>query len=80
MSTTKDASRGAVAGQVERQRRLYGADISPCGRYRYALWRKWGAGGTCVFVWLNPSTADATFDDQTINQGPLWRVRLVWAA
>jgi hypothetical protein len=33
-----------------------------------------------VFVWLNPSTVDATFDDQTINQGPLWRVRLVWAA
>lgn len=37
-----------------------GADISPCRRYRYTLWRKWGPGGTCMFVGLNQSTADAT--------------------
>lgn len=45
-----------------------GADISACGRYRYTLWRKWGPGGTCMFVGLNPSTADATIDDQTIRR------------
>ena len=45
-----------------------GADISPCGRYRYTLWRKWGAGGTCNFIGLNPSTADATLDDPTIRR------------
>jgi len=45
-----------------------GADISPCGRYRYTLWRKWGPGGTCMFVGLNPSTADATLDDPTIRR------------
>lgn len=45
-----------------------GADISPCGRYRYSLWRKWGPGATCMFVGLNPSTADATLDDPTIRR------------
>ena len=45
-----------------------GADISPCGRYRYSLWRKWGPGATCMFVGLNPSTADETADDPTIRR------------
>lgn len=67
-----------------------GAIISPCGRYRYRLWREWrtpdgdglfrdmgfvdGAGQrcvepeTCVFVMLNPSTADGTKDDPTIKK------------
>lgn len=54
---------GTAAEAMER-----GADISPCGRYRYALWRKWGPGGTCMFVGLNPSTADATLDDPTIRR------------
>jgi hypothetical protein len=45
-----------------------GAIISPCGHYRYALWRKWGVGGTCNFIGLNPSTADATLDDPTIRR------------
>lgn len=59
----RDASDGSGAGAMER-----GADISPCGRYRYTLWRKWGPGGTCMFVGLNPSTADATLDDPTIRR------------
>lgn len=67
-----------------------GADISPCGRYRYRLWREWrgthehknwnwfgfkdGAGTecgepkTCLFVMLNPSTADGEKDDATIRR------------
>lgn len=45
-----------------------GAIISPCERYRYALWRKWGMGGTCMFIGLNPSTADARLDDPTIRR------------
>jgi hypothetical protein len=45
------------------------AELSPCGRYRYLLTRTLGTGnGTCVFVMLNPSTADHTVDDQTIRQ------------
>lgn len=73
-----------------------GATISPCGRYRYRLWREWrlyplpaqwdmwidekgkpvvdGAGEqlgepkSCVFIMLNPSTADGDEDDPTIRR------------
>lgn len=72
-----------------------GAKISPCGKYRYRLWREWrlgnstqwdmwteddgspaldGAGAqigeplSCVFVMLNPSTADGEQDDPTIRR------------
>ncbi len=51
-----------------------GAVISPCGRYRYALWRRWHSDGAVpsslwpVFVMLNPSTADARMDDATIRK------------
>ena len=44
------------------------AVISPCGKYRYELWRRVGVGETfVVFVLLNPSTADADLDDPTIR-------------
>jgi hypothetical protein len=67
-----------------------GASRSPCGRYRYRLWREWrgthdpknwrwegfndGAGEpvgepkSCLFIMLNPSTADAYDDDPTIRR------------
>lgn len=73
-----------------------GAEISPCGTYRYRLWREWrlhpapaqwdmwvdhagkpiidGAGKqlgepkSCVFIMLNPSTADGEQDDPTIRR------------
>jgi hypothetical protein len=45
------------------------AVISDDGRYRYTLEREWMTGeGTCLFVMLNPSTADATEDDPTIRR------------
>lgn len=47
------------------------AVISPCGAYRYHLSRAWpleGAEGICLFVMLNPSTADADQDDPTIRR------------
>lgn len=56
-----------------------GAEISPCGRYRYRLWRKVSSEfdpygqifkptGTLLYVMLNPSTADAMKDDPTIRK------------
>lgn len=36
--------------------------------YRYDLTRQWGDGPQHVWVMLNPSTADETFDDPTIRR------------
>jgi hypothetical protein len=46
------------------------AVISDCGKYRYRLIRDLGmmGDGACVFVMLNPSTADAMNDDPTIRR------------
>lgn len=46
-----------------------GAEFSPCGKYRYALWRIWDSTKPKVaFIGLNPSTANATSDDPTIRR------------
>jgi hypothetical protein len=45
------------------------ATFSECRTYRYTLTRELGSGeGTCVFIGLNPSTADETQDDPTIRR------------
>jgi len=45
------------------------ATFSPCNLYRYDLWRIWKQKKPYVnFVCLNPSTADANFDDPTIRR------------
>lgn len=44
------------------------AVISDCKQYRYLLRRTWNfERPRCLFVMLNPSTADATIDDPTIR-------------
>lgn len=46
-----------------------GAVVSDCGIYRYSLWRVWDWGApACVFVMLNPSTADEIENDPTISR------------
>lgn len=47
----------------------HGAKFSPCGLYRYTLTRRVNEARHtwCVFVMLNPSTADASVDDPTIR-------------
>lgn len=47
--------------------------MSACGTYRYELTRtlrpgRSGVTGSCVFIMLNPSTADADTDDPTIRR------------
>jgi hypothetical protein len=46
------------------------ASLSPCRKYRYTLWRRWGAEseGYAMFIGLNPSTADEVEDDPTIRR------------
>jgi len=48
-----------------------GALLDDSGKYRFSLWREWDPRkheGTCVFIMLNPSTADAEIDDPTIRK------------
>ena len=45
------------------------AEISACGKYRYALRRLWDTQlPTVLFIGLNPSTADASLDDPTLRR------------
>lgn len=45
------------------------AVISDCGSYRYQLRRIWDESKPkCLFIMLNPSTADANIDDPTIRR------------
>jgi hypothetical protein len=44
---------------------------SPCRRYRYTLWRRFGPvrhPRYLMVVGLNPSTADETHDDRTVRR------------
>ena len=43
---------------------------SACKRYRYTLWRVWNAQPKkiCMFIGLNPSTADEFENDPTVRR------------
>lgn len=61
------------------------AEISPCGKYRYALKRWWDESkGSVLWVMLNPSTADAERDDATIKKcmgfARRWGFGGIWVA
>ena len=45
-----------------------GAVFSPCRTYRYQLTRRWGRGPAITWLLLNPSTADETKNDPTIER------------
>lgn len=45
-----------------------GAEFSECGKYRYKLWRIWDeTKPKAMCIGLNPSTANAEKNDNTIN-------------
>lgn len=45
-----------------------GAEFSECGKYRYKLWRIWDDSlPKAMCIGLNPSTANANKNDQTIS-------------
>lgn len=47
---------------------MAGADFSECGKYRYRLWRIWNSQlPKAMVIGLNPSTANASKNDNTIN-------------
>ena len=49
---------------------IRGADFSKCGKYRYTLRRTWDESlPNVLFISLNPSTADETYDDPTNRRG-----------
>lgn len=46
-----------------------GAEFSPCEKYRYRLWRVWDTSLPLMFfILMNPSTADETVNDPTIER------------
>lgn len=46
-----------------------GADFSICRRWRYRLWREWDDQLPVLnFIMLNPSTADETTNDATVER------------
>lgn len=46
-----------------------GAVFSECGTYRYKLWRAWDISKPVLtFLMLNPSTANATENDPTVER------------
>jgi len=55
------------------------AVLSPCGVWRYRLERDFGRNGpTAAIYGVNPSTADATVNDQTIRKDIGFGERLGW--
>lgn len=55
------------------------AILSPCGLYRYRLERDLGRDGPTVMISsVNPSTADAEKNDQTIRKDMGFGARLGW--
>ncbi|MES2788159.1 MAG: DUF1643 domain-containing protein [Planctomycetota bacterium] len=62
-----------------------GAEFSPCRTWRYRLWRQWDATlPVILFIGLNPSTADETTNDRTINKcikfAKAWGYGTYWMA
>ncbi len=65
--------KGKVRLKLQDHRIRSQARFSTCGRYRFSLERRWdqkdfGSGGACLFLMMNPSTADEHADDPTVRR------------
>lgn len=61
--------RPSIHGVVVRGHIYAGAEFSPCGAYRYRLWRRETIGGAfALWCMLNPSTADERKLDPTLRR------------
>ena len=64
--------RRPVVEQTQLFQPTSGAEFDETGTYRYLLWRNFAAPGEalriCLFIMLNPSTADASLNDATIRR------------
>lgn len=58
----------AIGNQCEMILEQNTARFSECRRYRYELWRRWSNAPYCMFIGLNPSTADETQNDLTVRR------------
>ena len=67
ISSGETTSREAGEISIGRQFMERAAIISPCGRYRYSLQRRWRSDGAeLLWLLLNPSVADENKDDPTM--------------
>ncbi len=60
---------------TKEKKTVYHAVFSSCRRYRYEWMHRWSDGPYCLFIGLNPSTADEQRMDPTIRRciGYAWR-------
>ncbi len=63
-----DVPRGVSSRMAQLYPFGFGAELSEDGLFRFTLWRNWAEGPHALFIALNPSTADAREDDQTIQK------------
>lgn len=58
-----------------------GAEFSRCKQYRYKLWRVWDTTKpACLFIMLNPSTADEITNDPTVERCQIRAVAMGYGA
>lgn len=67
--TSRLAERRVSVIDAEAATLAAGAAFDRTGVYRYGLWRRWSeTGGACLWVMLNPSTADEKVLDPTVRR------------
>ncbi len=61
-----DSQRAQLRSKMPQEPIIRSADV--CGPYRFSAKRAWGAGAAILWCGFNPSLADGTRDDPTMNR------------